>query len=139
MLEGSVNNNTESGYTKNFRNANLNFVYDNLTNKYTVQMRPKNNLFSEPKSKNIEFKVVLDESGEILEGKKQLEENNILGLRKLNRKEEIVINIRELVDLYVMEEISRILIKFDPLEEKSRYEELYKNNYKKIISCKFEN
>ena len=91
------------------------------------------------KSKNREIRVLVDESGEIIQGKKELDDLNLLGVRKLNKKEESIINVRELADFYVMEEINRSYVKFDMVHDKFKYDELYKKHYKNIISCRSEN
>ena len=86
------------------------------------------------RKKNIHaFEVVVDlETKEILTGLEDLTKHNLINT-KINRKEEAVINIRELCDFLATEEAQAKNIYFDPIKDKGKYEELYKKNYKSIL------
>ena len=71
--------------------------------------------------------------------KETLEKFNLLGVRKLDKKEESIINVRELADFLAQEEAERIHIGFHPEKDKGKYDELYKKHYKNIIKFRSKN
>jgi len=121
---------------KDIQNPHLRFDY----NAGDTVFEMRTDLFNaEPKIKIIEIRVkVLDETGEIIQGEDELKKYGLLAIGKIDRKEQDVINIRELADFLCMEEIARIFVKFDAEKDKAKYDELYKKHYKNIIKFRSE-
>jgi len=115
---------------------NLSFDYNGGDIKYELRTDFSD---AEPKIKITEIRVkVLDETGEIIQGEDELKKYGLLAIGKIDRKEQDVINIRELADFLCMEEIARIFVKFDAKADKLRYDDLYKKHYKNIIKFRSE-
>jgi len=115
-------------YEENLTDPLINIV-KNIGNIWIPQLKE----LKKPKNKTHSFEVAIDlETNEILTGQDNLTKYNLLNT-KINRKEEAIINIRELCDFLATEEAQAKNIYFDPVKDKGKYEELYKKNYKSIL------
>lgn len=89
---------------------------------------------------NYSFTVEINKStGEIIKGSSELKS---LGYKKpivINKKEQDIINICELVDFYALEECRRIIGNFDICKNKAEYDIAYKKHYKNIIKFRTNN
>jgi len=118
-------------------NPHFDIVYDEIRREYFI--KPKDSK-EDVMPKNIEILVILDaETKEILKGKEELEKHNLLGVRKLNNKEECIVNIEELVDYYTMEEINRGYMKFDLEKNADIYKTIYNKHLNNLMRFKAEN
>lgn len=80
--------------------------------------------------------TVNTETEEIIEGEEELKKYIPISTSKMNKKEEAIINVRELADFLALQEADKQYIKFDVEKDKERYLKLYEKHYRTIIRFK---